>query len=363
MSHSIKSLPFVLAGTLSLAVAACAQKPDDPRTGPPTVRVATVDSATQPTRNFSGIVSARVQSNLGFRVPGKVVERLVDTGQTVKKGDPLMRIDPTDLSLALTSLSGQVEAARAKALQAASDEKRFRGLVSAGAVSASAYDQAKAASDAAAAQLRAAEAQASVGKNEAGYSTLLADADGTVVQTLAEPGQVVTAGQNVVLLAHAGPREAVIDLPETIRPTIGSVATALVYGGEGKSGSAKLRQLSDSADLNTRTFEARYVLEGAAAEAPLGTTVTIKIPDGRAGSALQIPLAALFDVGKGPGVWVVDKKSTVVNWRAVQVTAIGEETATLSGGLSAGENFVALGAHLLHPGEQVRIAPQPDAQK
>lgn len=347
--------PIITLGLLSIALSACSKAPADPRVGAQLVRVATVGTTGQAGREFTGIVSARVQSDLGFRVPGKVVERLVDTGQAVRKGQPLMRIDRTDLTLATVAQAGSVEAARAKALQTAADEKRYRDLVSAGAVSASAYDQAKAAADAAKAQLDAALAQEGVARNQAGYSVLLADADGVVVETLAEPGQVVTAGQTVVKLAQAGPREATISLPETIRPAIGSTASASVFNSV--SGTARLRQLSDAADLQTRTYDARYVLEGAAAKAPLGATVTIAVPDAKSAGAMDVPMAALFDNGHGPGVWVVAGKPLKVAWRAVQVAGLGDEAATIIGGLRPGERFVALGAHYLHEGEAVRVAP------
>jgi RND family efflux transporter MFP subunit len=343
---------------LSLALAACSQSAADPRTGPQLVRVATAGTAGQGTREFTGVVSARVQSDLGFRVPGKIVQRLVDTGQVVRRGQPLMRIDRTDLALATVSQAGNVAAARAKAIQTASDEKRYRDLVSAGAISASAYDQAKAAADAARAQLAAAQAQAGVARNEAGYSVLLADADGVVVETLAEPGQVVTAGQTVVRLAHSGPREATISLPETIRPAIGSTASASVFNTSG-SATARLRQLSNAADPQTRTFDARYVLEGAAANAPLGATVTIRLADPKvAASAMEVPLSAIFDNGHGPGVWIVGGSPLKVAWRPVRLAGLGEETATLTGGIQPGERFIALGAHLLHQGEEVRVADQ-----
>ena len=136
----------------------------------------------------------------------------------------------------------------------------------------------------------AAEAEARVAENQATYSVLVADADGTVVETVGEPGQVVSAGQTVVRIAKAGPREAVIALPETIRPAIGSVAEASVYGADGRRYTAHLRQLSDAADAQSRTYEARYVLDGEAAAAPLGATVTIRLasqasPAGNPGAA------------------------------------------------------------------------------
>src|SRR5215207_8892086 len=175
---------------------------NDPRQEPPLVRLATAARATGPERGFTGIVGARVQSNLGFRVPGKIVERLVDVGQQVKAGQRLMRIDDTDLRLALTAKRNAVAAARASVAQLDADERRFAGLLKNGWVSRQRYEQAKAASDTAKAQLAAADAEAQVAENEATYSILVADGDGTVIEALGEPGQVVSAGQTVVRLAQ-----------------------------------------------------------------------------------------------------------------------------------------------------------------
>src|SRR5688572_16561589 len=225
--HSRRLLTSALVCALPLALAACGDKtPPDPRTQTPLVRAATVQTAAAASRSFTGTVAARVQSDLGFRVSGKVLERLVDAGQTVKRGQLLMRIDPVDLKLAARAQQEAVSAARARAKQTGDEEARFRDLRGTGAISASAYDQAKAAADAAQAQLSAAEAQAEVARNSNRYSELIADADGTVLETLAEPGQVVNAGQPVVRVAQAGRREAVVQLPETLRPAVGSVGQA-----------------------------------------------------------------------------------------------------------------------------------------
>jgi RND family efflux transporter MFP subunit len=318
------------------------------------VRIEAVGISAQSERSFTGIVAARVQSDLGFRVPGKVLERSVDAGQTVKRGQPLMRIDPTDLRLAMRAHEEAVAAARARAHQTAEDEVRHRDLLPHLAVSASDYDKAKAAAESARAELNAAEARAAVARNEMSYAVLFADADGVVVETLAEPGQVVTAGQVVVRVTHAGLREAVIELPETLRPAMRSTGRATLYGS-GLTGSAKLRQLSDAANRQTRTFEARYVLEGPLADAPLGSTISIQISDGRSAPALQVPIGAIVDRGKGPGVWLVEGEAPRVTWRAVHIAGLSDEAASVIGKLEAGDRVVALGAHLLHEGERVRL--------
>jgi RND family efflux transporter MFP subunit len=343
-------------GLLPLVLAACtdATSSTDPRTQPPLVRVEAVKNAAGSERSFTGIVAARVQSDLGFRVSGKVLERLVDTGQNVRRGQPLMRIDPKDLGLALQAQEQAVIAAQARVRQTAQEESRYQALVATGAVSKSAYEKVKADAESARAELNAAQAQAAVARNQTSYAVLVADADGVVVETLTEPGQVVAAGQVVVRVAHAGPREAIIELPETLRPAIGSTGRATLYGG-GLTGSAQLRQLSDAANRQTRTFEARYVLSGRLTDAPLGSTISIQLSDGQLDPAQQVPIGAIFDSGKGAGVWLVEGETPRVTWRAVQIVRLGDEAASVVGKLKAGDRVVALGAHLLHEGEQVRL--------
>lgn len=357
---------LIAVGVVSaLVLGACtAESAADPRTEPHLVRTTLVHDAGAASRAFTGVVAARVQSDLGFRVPGKLLERFVDTGETVTKGQRLARIDPADLNLAAHAQQEAVAAAQALAKQTAADEVRYRNLRERGAVSASAHEQAKAAADVAAAQLRAVEAQASVARNASRYATLFADADGVVMETLVEPGQVVGAGQVVIRVAHAGPREAIVQLPETLRPALGSVGQATLYGNGSHGVPAKLRQLSDVADPMTRTFEARYVLEDELAEAPLGTTVTIRIADARTATpaAFQVPISALLDAGKGPGVWVIAAQPKRVTWRPVTVVRVDDEHAYIGGKFAEGERIVSLGAHLLREGQPVRLADEASAK-
>ena len=342
-------LPFVLVACIDAASSA------DPRMQPPLVRTEAVTASASSARSFTGIVAARVQSDLGFRVPGKVLERLIDTGQPVRRGQALMRIDPRDLGLALRAHEEAVAAANARVRQTSQEEARYRELVARGAVSKSAYDKVRMDAESARADLNAAQAQADVARNQTSYAVLFADADGVVVEALAEPGQVVAAGQVVVRVAHAGPREAIVELPETLRPAIGSIGRATLYGS-GLTGSAQLRQLSDAANRQTRTFEARYVLADPLADAPLGSTISIQLANVEPHPALQVPIGAIFDAGNGAGVWLVEGETPRVTWRAVQIVRLGDEAALVVGNVKAGDRVVALGAHLLHEGEQVRPA-------
>ncbi|MEN2989434.1 efflux RND transporter periplasmic adaptor subunit [Tistrella sp. BH-R2-4] len=362
--------PIAVAGSVLLAASAAAafavlstnpqtaSAVGDPRMKAPIVRSTMATPIGHSERRFTGIVAARVQSDLGFRVPGKITERLVTVGQQVKAGQPLMRIDEANLRLVLAARRNAVAAARAVLVQARADEKRYATLVRQGlAASAQRYEQAKAAMDTARAQLAAAEAEAGVAENEAAYSILVADADGMIVETLGEPGQVVSAGQTVVRLAQAGPREAIVSLPETVRPAIGSRAEASLYGTGARRYAAELRQLSESADARTRTYEARYVLAGEAAAAPLGATVTVRLVDRASHPEVEVPLGALLDDGQRTGVWVLDDTTSTVRFRPVGLARLTGETAVITG-LRSDEPIVSLGAHLLQEGARVRTVSE-----
>jgi len=354
----------LLAGWLTVALMAvgCSKPTEkDPRLQSPRVEVFKARAASSNSRTFTGIVAARVQSDLGFRVGGKILERSVDVGQRVQKGQILMRLDPEDLRLSAAAQQANVEAARAKYTQAKADEARFAMLVKSGEIPHQEYDRARAALDSAKAQLEAAEAQARISNNSSEYAVLLADADGVIVRTLSEPGQVVAAGQPVIQLAHDGPREALINLPEGVRPDLGTTASARLYGQD-QMYQARLRQLADAADPASRTFEARYVLEEEAASAPLGSTVTITLVTKQTSGdqSIVVPVGAVYDRGSGPGVWIVNDKSEV-KFRRVQIASIGQEEVVLSHGVDAGEKVVALGAHLLHEGQVVNLAKEEKA--
>jgi RND family efflux transporter MFP subunit len=338
-----------------LAVGCSKPAAKDPRLQSARVEVFQVKEAGANSRTFTGTVEARVQSDLGFRVGGKILERAINVGQRVRKGQTLMRLDSLDLKLSLAAQQANVEAARAKFAQAKLDESRFAGLVESGAVSKQQYDQARTALDSAKAQLEAAEAQARVSNNSSEYAVLLADADGVIVRTSGEPGQVVAAGQTVIQLAHDGPREALIHLPEGVRPELGTIASARLYGQE-QICQASLRELSEAADPASRTFEARYVLEGAVSSAPLGSTVTITLlaKQTSTGLSVLVPVGAIYDRGSGPGVWIVDGTSQV-KFRCVKIGSIGKEEVAVCDGIEAGEKVVALGAHLLHEGQAVNL--------
>ena len=322
------------------------------------VRSFTVSSASSNTAEYTGVIRARTESNLGFRVPGKITEKLVKEGEHVSKGQALMRLDPTDLTLALAASKEAVTAAKAQNRQALADERRMRNLLAEKAVSTKDYDHAKSLADATTAQLSAAIANAKQMENQVDYALLRADADGVIMETVADVGQVVNTGSVVVRLAHDGAREAVINFPEGGAQSTQLSAVASLYADKNKTFPAELRELSAQADPITRTYKARYTLKDAGIDAPLGATVTVRLENNEANGGIhlcEIPIGALFDDGSGISVWVINPETATLVRRPVVVAKLGSETALISSGLKLGEQILALGAHLVSEGERVQL--------
>jgi RND family efflux transporter MFP subunit len=322
------------------------------------VEINALSTGAYETKHYTGVVRARTESNLGFRVAGKIAGRLVNAGDAVKSGQPLLKLDSVDFQLGLQAARSAVEAARAVYTQASLEQERIRILVGKGAESRDLLEKITAAADSSAAQLRLATAQAEQIANQAGYATLYADSDGIVMSTLAEPGQVVAAGQPVIVLAKEGLREAAVDIPESSLERIRKHdATAQLYLNPAVTVPATLRELSGVADPVARTYQARYVLEGEPAQFPLGATVTVRVSASvdAVQPTTEIPLGSLIDRGDGAAVWVVDPNTSTLQKRAVSIAKLGSETALVSHGLRHGEIVVSLGAQLLNSGQVVRM--------
>jgi RND family efflux transporter MFP subunit len=348
--------PILGAALMAVALAGC-DKPAAQTQSAPERPVFVVRAHFAPAvapRTLVGVVKARVESNLGFRVAGKIAKRLVDSGARVKAGDPLATLDETDWKLQLQQAEAALSAARAARDQAVAERQRVAELRGKGWSTASDLDKARAAADQASGAYVQAERAVTLQQNALSYATLLADADGIVTATMAEPGQVVVAGQAVITLAHAGDREADVSVPETLLERLRTgVASVSLWSRPGKAYAARLRELTPSANAATRTYPARFTIENAGREIELGMTATVTITDAADAVAL-LPLAAILDEGKGPTVFVVDPTSNALMRRAVTVKGYDAQQVIISAGLTEGDEVVALGVQKLHEGEVVR---------
>jgi RND family efflux transporter MFP subunit len=354
--------PFALRPLLPLALlsilSGCNSQADTVAEAPlpRPVLAAKVEAAGAQQSAYTGVVAARTESDLGFRVGGKVIERKVDPGQHVSRGDTLLVLDIGDFELALRSAKNRVNAAQAQLRQRRDDENRYQRLANTGAVSRQIFDQSATNLRVAEAELAAAQSDASQIENRRTYSVLRADGDGIITDVRVERGQVVAEGQIVARLAHDGAREAIVNLPETQRDQASQRALAFPFGAPEQAVTATLRELSASADPVTRTYRARYVLHGPVERFALGSTITVRLQGNGQAQQTRVPIGALQDTGAGSGLWLIGDDNKV-SFAPVQIASLGQEEALLDSGVAPGQIIVALGAHLLHSGDTVRLLP------
>ena len=310
------------------------------------------------TREFVAAIRPRVETDLGFRVAGKVVRRHVETGQRVKAGDVLATLDETDLRLQKEQADAEFAAARMALTQTAADERRAIKLKEAGWTAQAALDRVRAAAEEARGRHQRAARAVELAKNSLEYATLRADADGVVTQTAIEPGQVVAAGQAAVRIARAGEMEAAVALPESFAAAAGGGDARLrLWSNPNKHYRAKLRELSPSADPATRTFAARFSIPDADSAVALGMSATLAIASRDAEKIASVPLSALFNQGQGPSLWKVGPEGRL-SLAPVTVLRYEANAALVAGGVAEGDSIVVLGVQKLDPGRKVRVVFQ-----
>jgi RND family efflux transporter MFP subunit len=305
-------------------------------------------------REFVGVVRARYETDLGFRVAGKIVSRLVNVGDRVRVGDVVARLDPQDLKLQVESAEAELAAATSNLVQASADFERYATLRGKGFASVADYDRKKAANDEAASRLERARRTLDLARNQLDYADLKANADGVITATLAEAGQVVAIGQAVARLAQHGETEAVVALPETwLAEARKANASIRLWSDRDRSFTARLRELSPQADPATRTYAARFTIIDADDTVAYGMTATVMLAHPGDDKVARLPLSAILNRGTGPSVYAVDEHGTLM-LRPVKVASFNESTALVTDGLRDGDQVVTLGVQRLEAGLKVR---------
>jgi len=322
------------------------------------VRTAVIGVAgAAPSYTYSGEVKGRFESQLSFQVGGKILKRYVQLGSSVNAGDRLMEIDAKDVKQTVNSNSAQVYSAESQLRLAENNLNRYQKLYEGGAISEAQLDQYHSAYDAAVASLRQASAQSAQGSNQLDYSVLYADKAGVISSITAEAGQVVAAGQAVITIVQDGEREVEINIPENridelrktgpLKVTFWALPTVSV--------DAVIREISPMADKVSRTYKVRVSLINPPQEVKLGMTSTVTVANmGNQQVAAYIPLAAIYQQGDTPGVWVVSNES--VTLRVIKIGAFGDGKVQVLAGLQNGDIIVTAGVHKLKEGQKVRIA-------
>lgn len=306
--------------------------------------------------SYTGTIRPQHEVPLGFRMPGKLIVRLVDVGDRVTAGQLLARLDDTDARLELDAAAAELAAARTDLVRAEADVARARDLFAAGHVAQATLDRATSAAAEALSRADRAGQMRALAANRLSYMDLVAEADGIVTATLAEPGQVVAAGQPVLSLAEGGALDVIFALPEQRRAVLEtSGASAELWGVSGKAYALALRDISPDVDKVGRTYRVRMRLTAPDTDATLGRTVTVRLTTPDAQPAAALPLASVVNDGEGAAAWRLSSGAELVERVPVDLVTIEGDLALVRGGLIEGDVVISLGANKIDPSRLVRV--------
>lgn len=349
---------ILIAGLVMMAACRNDQAPQAPLTRVKAVTAEIVDYA--PSIVLTGVIAARTQTELSFRVSGKISERLVNVGDHVIKGQVLARLDPDEQEADLAAAKAGVASGDAALRQMAAAFERQKELLTRGNTTRRDYDQAEAALRSAQAQLDQAHADLQQAEDQVSYTQLKSDADGIITARSAEVGQVVAQAQPVYTLAHDGPRDAIFNVHEWVlnNGTSDKDLTISLLINPSVTTVGDVREISPAVNPATETVSVKVGLRSTPHEMTLGALVNGTGPL-RTEKVVLLPWAALFDVGGKPAVWTIDPTSNMVSTKPIVIYRYTKDRIAVLSGLQAGEVVVSAGVQLLRPNQKVEIAAEP----
>ncbi|MBS7699419.1 MULTISPECIES: efflux RND transporter periplasmic adaptor subunit [unclassified Chelatococcus] len=350
-------LSATVIGIILPGLAACQQEKAGP---PPPVRIVrtiTVEKQPQlPNASFTGYVEAQDRAALSFRIGGRMAERTVGVGSTVRQGELVARLDPENELNDLRSARAALTAAQGFLRKAENHLQRQSHLLARNVTTRADFELAEQARTAARAQVDAAQARVTSAEDIVGFTTLKADAPGLVTGVGAEPGEVVSPGHMIVQLARREGRDAVFEVPaDVVRSLTPNTPVRVALSSDPSvTASGRVREIAPQADPVTRTFQIRVGLSDPPQAFRLGSTVSGTIT-GSDQSVIAIPSTALSQHGQELGVWIVDPEKLTVSLRNIEVMSADPATAVVGNGLSPGDIVVTAGVSQLRDGQQVRL--------
>lgn len=307
---------------------------------------------------YSGEVRARYESALAFRVGGKIIAREIEVGQTVKKGQVLARLDPSDTRLSAEAARSQLAAVQAEHEQAKLDLARYAKLLEGKVVSQADFDRRQNNFNAVQARLEQARSQLQVSQNQFAYTTLAADNDGVITAVAAEVGQVVASGQTVFRLARTEEKEVVISVAENRLDEVqdANETSISLWALPDRNFKGNVREVSPGVEALTRTYTVKVAIADATPQVQLGMTANVAFSRRTPTKVVTLPMTALFSKDNESAVWIVDPQSGTVKLKPVKVVAYRDNFVVISAGLDDGDTVITAGVHKVDPAMKVRVA-------
>lgn len=304
----------------------------------------------------TGEIRPHEESQLSFRIDGRILSRPVDVGDKLKAGQTIATLEPRNNENQVRSAQAELAGAVSSERLAALNFRRLQSLLKTGAIAQAQVDEARVNLEVAAAKRVSAQSNLKIAQEQLGYTRLVAPSDGVVTSVNLNPGQTVSAGQGVVTLSLNQGVDAVFDVPEAIlysNLSDNKVKIALLSDPSVVT-EGVIRDVNPQADKQTRTWRVRVSLSNPPEKMALGATVqgSIVIP-GQA--AFVLPASAMTRDGADPAVLIVQPDTLTLALRKVNVIRYSSEDVFIADGLKPGDKVVIAGVSKLQPGEKVSL--------
>lgn len=342
---------------LAIVASGCSEKQAENKPVIRPVKVVEIARAdTTRALDYSGAVRARTDMSLGFRISGKIIDRRVDIGERLKPGDVLARVDATDYALSVKRAEADLLSAQKQVQTAELTRNRAQNLFDKNVSPKSQLEQAQLTYDQAAATRDSAASSLDEAKNQVAYANLTSDLSGIVTAVNADVGQVVSAGTPVLTVAVDGEKEVAIAVPETDigQFSVGKTVKARFWSNDALSLDGKVREVSGSADAQSRTFAVRVSLPNDP-RVLLGMTSTIEATAENAAPFVSVPLSALAEKDGRKIVWLVDRGAATVHSQDVKLADFSGDGVRVAEGLKPGDLVVAAGTQFMSENMQVKL--------
>ncbi len=341
--RAIFSLLLVLAAT-----SACSDAPSTVPEKTPVVKTALIGAAQGGNQLIAvGSVAARRELQLGFTTAGQIAALTVNEGDRVTKGQLLAALD-------MDQVAAGVDAAVAEERRARADYQRTSTLKEKGWVTQTRLDNARAALDAASANVRARRFAADTAR-------IYAPSDGLILARLSEPREVVAAGSPVVVLAEQSGGfvlRAPLSDRQSVDIALGAPALVRLDAAPDRPLAGKVIEIGGQSDRATGAFQVEISLPNAPGlRSGLVGRVTIETQGTTTASQaaqLLLPAGALFSARAGEGFVFVIDKSNRARLRPVQLSETRDDGIYILSGLVRGDRVATSGLDLLRDGMVVR---------
>lgn len=309
-----------------------------------------------PSLEFNGTLEGQTTATISAKIAGRIEQVLVQEGQPVKAGDPLVQLESVELANSVRQAGDTVRKAQANYELALNDFNRYQTLYDKGAVSEQQLDNVKAKLKTAEADLSSATANHSSARQQYSYGAVNSPIDGVVANKTASVGQVVSPGAALMVVQKIDQVYAVINVEQKDlgRVQIDQTASISIDAYPDKVFTGVVEVMNPEAGSVSRMFRTKIKIDNTENELMPGMFAKVKVATGASEPVLAVPQSAIVQKQGLYSVFVLEGDKAVR--RQIEIGDMLGTDIVVKAGLEPGQQVITTSVNRLKDGETVRVA-------